>query len=139
MIFEIHGSLIDLINLVVQYELHILAQGKPGQRLRVLLEEIEILLGLELDAYVFGISLLLRLAINPLRSVLIEGAPADVAALLGVLLRGVRVAGAKVAVYVILVGGTVIVYRLLVLPSFQLVNNQLFDAVAVNRMLLPTK
>jgi len=48
-------------------------------------------------------------------------------------------AGAKNAVLVLSCAGTVMVCSALVLPSFQTVKSQLFDAVAVKVALLPTK
>src|SRR2546429_2925468 len=65
-------SLINLINRVLQNELDILPERQPGQRLRILRDQIEVFARTKLDAHVFGIRMFLDLRVNPLIVVLEE-------------------------------------------------------------------
>src|SRR5437870_1071262 len=76
----------------VKRELDILAQGQPGQDLRFLRRQFEVLLRVELNSHPFRISELLHRRIDPLIAVLVEAAPGDETRLLRVLSHARRLA-----------------------------------------------
>src|SRR5262245_208605 len=62
--------LVHLIDFVLQHELNILSERKPGQRLRILRCKLEILRRAELNPHALCVLILLYRGISPLRIVL---------------------------------------------------------------------
>src|SRR6266545_1392271 len=75
----------DFINGSIHRELDVLSERQPGRSFRLLREQVEILLRVELNADAFGVLQFLDGGIYPLIAVLIKAAPADELRLLRVL------------------------------------------------------
>src|SRR5437763_9906013 len=76
----------NFVDRVVESELDVLAEGQPGQDLRFLRRQFEILPGVELNSHPLGISEFLYRRIDPLAAVLVKAAAGHETGLL----RGLR-------------------------------------------------